>query len=91
MPTGPAIAGHCVNISDSGLLGEFTHPLELWTEGELTLHFGEGVSGLKARVARVIGNVAGLVFLSGIEAVPEIVAAARLDMQKKGHRAAPPF
>ena len=59
---GEAIAGHCLNLSESGLYANFDQPLEVWTHGDLLLHFGDGTCGLAARVARTNGHEAGLAF-----------------------------
>ncbi len=56
------VAGHCLNLSESGLLGIFDQPLELWTEGSLLLHFGDDQLVIGARIARMDGNEAGLSF-----------------------------
>lgn len=73
---GTAIAGRCVNISESGLFGEFAEELELWTQGELIIKFGEGVLGIRARVARTSGREAGFAFLPQNEAEREVIVAA---------------
>ncbi len=59
---GETVRGHCLNISESGLLASFPVPPELWTQGELRLHFGESAYELKARVARLHDNQAGMSF-----------------------------
>ena len=59
---GEVIAGHCLNISASGLLANFSGSVEVWTEGDLHLHFGDNSRHVSARVARVNGNEAGLAF-----------------------------
>ena len=58
-----AVDGNCLNVSESGLLGTFDRPLDLWTEGSLLLHFGEQETILRARVARAMGNEAGMTFM----------------------------
>ncbi len=70
------IRGYCVNISQSGLLGVFARELDLWTTGELTVQFGEGVLGIRARVARAVDQYTGLVFVSMNAEQKEAVAAA---------------
>lgn len=62
------VAGHCLNLSESGLLATFTHPPDLWTTGDLVLHFGESSCHLEARVARVNGFEAGFAFFYKTEA-----------------------
>ena len=92
---GSEIPGRCMNISASGLLGHFAKPLELWTEGELTVHFGEGVLGIKARVSRVMDLQAGLVFLASTaedrEAINAGTDSAQASMGIQGSGAEPPF
>ena len=70
------IRGYCVNISQSGLLGVFSRELDLWTTGELTVQFGEGVLGIRARVARAVDQYIGLVFVSMNAEQTQAVAAA---------------
>ena len=90
---GGEIPGRCVNISQSGLLGIFTRELDLWTTGEVTVQFGGGVLGIQARVARVIDQHTGLVFLSKTaEEMEEIVTAvesARVAMGLREQGVAP--
>lgn len=54
--------GRCVDVSESGLLGDFDRPLNIWTTGEVTAFVGDESVSIKARVARVDGNQAGLSF-----------------------------
>lgn len=56
--------GACVDVSESGLLGNFDRPLDIWTTGEVTASVGDESVSIKARVARVDGNQAGLSFQS---------------------------
>jgi UPF0288 family protein (methanogenesis marker protein 3) len=91
-----AVTGHCVNISESGILGIFAKPLELWTTGELTFQFAGGLLGVKARVARVIGREAGLVFLFQHEderlTVHTAIAFVRTQMELRARSSPkPPF
>ena len=60
---GEVTAGHCLNLSESGLLANFNHPLDVWTHGELELHFADRSCEVAARVARADGNEAGLAFV----------------------------
>lgn len=89
------VKGNCLNISESGLLADFAEAIELWTNGELLLHFGGGALGVRVRVARVNGNQAGVVFLyDGDEqrrTIAEVVASAAQEMKKNGHSVAIPF
>ena len=89
------VEGNCLNISESGLLGEFAENLELWTRGEIFFQFGGGALGVRVRVARVNGGQAGFVFLydNGEQrsTIAEVVASAALEMKSKGHSAAVPF
>ncbi len=59
---GEVVCGHCVNVSQSGMLALFDIPLELFTNGELSLTVGEYVLSIRARVARTQGKDAGLAF-----------------------------
>lgn len=59
---GRIVTGNCINISESGALATFEHPLELWTTGELRLHSGRSSCKISARVARVIDREVGLAF-----------------------------
>ena len=78
-------SGHCMNVSESGLLARFDRPMEVWDVGELSLHFGEKVLLVRAKVARVNENEAGLAFLLRGEAdrlaVEEMVAFATAKTQ----------
>ncbi len=56
------MVGHCLNLSESGLLGVFDDELELWTKGELVLRFGTRACAVPARVARTEDREAGLAF-----------------------------
>jgi hypothetical protein len=60
---GVQVEGQSVNVSESGLLVNFTQPLDVWTSGELSLVVGEYVLSIHARVARVHDRSAGLSFL----------------------------
>ena len=56
------MAGHCVNVSESGMLAIFDRPVEMWLEGDLSF-FIEGLQfSIKARVARVNEGDTGLRF-----------------------------
>ncbi|ADW69914.1 PilZ domain-containing protein [Granulicella tundricola] len=57
------LEGHCVNVSASGMLAAFARPVELFTNGELSLLVGEFYVNVKARVARTQGFDAGLAFI----------------------------
>ena len=65
--------GHCLNLSESGLLGVFDVPLDLWTSGELLLQFNETRCWVPARVARSAEHEAGLSFLFRGEREREVV------------------
>lgn len=62
------VPGSCLNISSSGLLGQFVRPLDLWVMGQVSLQTGRGNLSLKARVARVIEREAALAFVLSTEA-----------------------
>lgn len=72
---GAITRGHCLNVSESGLLGVFDVAPELWTTGDLLLHFGQSRQRIRARVARVNENEAGLSFLFAGEREREAVRA----------------
>lgn len=57
------IAGHCLNLSESGLLAVFDEPLDLWTTGALHVEYGGQQCVVQARVARAGAYEAGLVFV----------------------------
>ena len=59
---GKRVYGTCENLSESGLLARFAVQLDIWVDGEVDLHFGTDLLGIKVRVARVIGLQAGLAF-----------------------------
>ena len=59
---GERFCGTCQNLSESGLLGQFAVELEIWIDGEVDLHFGIDLLGVKVRVSRVVGLQAGLAF-----------------------------
>ncbi len=86
------VAGHCLNLSESGLLANFDHPLELWTRGELLLHFATNQCQVDARVARVNEREAGLSFLYKSDgerhAIHTLLAFAERQSQLTGR---PPF
>lgn len=67
------LVGHCLNLSQSGLLANFDQSPELWSQGDLVLHFGEDLCHVQARVARVNGREAGLAFLFRSEADREAI------------------
>ncbi len=54
--------GHCVDVSESGMLGAFDQHLNVWTSGELRASLGDESVSIGARVARVDGLRAGLSF-----------------------------
>lgn len=56
------IAGHCLNLSESGLLATFVRPLDLWTKGLLTLQVADCTCTVPAGVARVEDRQGGLAF-----------------------------
>ena len=56
------VAGHCLNLSESGLLANFDQPLELWSMGELLIHGSEAKFRVPVRVARANEYNAGLAF-----------------------------
>ena len=60
---GSELPGHCVNVSATGMLATFAHPLEVWTNGTLSFLAGDFYLTLPARVARTQDLDAGLHFL----------------------------
>jgi hypothetical protein len=54
--------GHCINVSESGLLARFNKLPEVWTNGKLTLEAGEHYLTIPARVARHQGQEVGFAF-----------------------------
>ena len=89
---GEELPGHCQNISESGLLASFADAPELWTSGDLRLHFGADVFCVPARVARLDGSNVGFSFLfrdeGDRESIQRIVAFATERTQLVGQ---PPF
>ena len=61
------MGGHCVNVSQSGMLVQFESPIELFTVGTLSLSVGEYLLSIRARVARTEGTDAGMAFLMSTE------------------------
>jgi hypothetical protein len=59
---GEVLPGHCVNVSQSGMLVQFNTPIELFTTGTLSLTADEYILSIHARVARTQGNDAGMAF-----------------------------
>ncbi len=59
---GEVLNGHCVNVSQSGMLVLFDAPIDLFTEGTLSLTADEYILSIRARVARTQGNDAGMAF-----------------------------
>ena len=57
------LTGHCVNVSETGLLVTFDQPIELWISGEILLVAGDYYLNIKARVARTQGLDSGMSFL----------------------------
>ena len=90
---GTTEAGHCLNISASGLLANFAHAPELWTVGELTMEAAGIQLAVSARVARVDGSEAGFAFAFANdrqrEAVHQLVALAAA--RTHAANAHPPF
>ena len=72
---GSVISGHCLNLSESGLLGLFSEPLDLWTDGEVLLTYGGSTCQVRARVARSLESEAGLSFSFRTDAEREAVRA----------------
>lgn len=56
------MAGHCVNVSESGMLAIFDRPVEMWLEGDLSFFIEGRQFSIKARVARVNEGDTGLRF-----------------------------
>ena len=54
--------GHCLNVSDTGLLARFNEPPELWIDGELLMEAGGHYLTLYARVARRNNRDVGFAF-----------------------------
>lgn len=78
------VFGVCENLSESGLLARFSVELEIWVDGEVDLHFGTDLLGVKVRVARVIGSRAGLAFHFTGEHQRQKVRELIESTQKKG-------
>lgn len=81
--SGRSLRGTCENLSESGLLAKFATQLDLWIDGEVNLHFGTHLLGVKVRVARVVGLHAGLVFRHSHEhqrqEIRDLIHAARTE------------
>ena len=92
---GRIILGECLNISDSGMLGTFEEPLELWVVGELRLHTGQSSRKLDVRVSRVDGHNAGLLFRHESERdrlfIRSIIEDLIAELRQKGQEVTPPF
>ncbi len=85
-----AVPGHCLNLSESGLLGVFENPLDLWSRGEILLQFGNTAGWLLAKVARVADNEAGLAFAFRGEAERDLVRLLLLEAGKRSQLVGPP-
>ena len=59
---GECVRGHCLNLSESGLLATFDPLLDLWTAEDIHLLTPEGTCTERARVARVQERAAKLSF-----------------------------
>ena len=85
--------GHCLNLSESGLLANFSPALDLWVMGNLLFEIAQNRVIVPARVARVDGREAGLSFSfineAQREAVRDLVRFAEERTHLRG--AAPPF
>ena len=72
--------GHCLNISESGLMARFEHEPDLWATGALQLSFAGNAVALPVRVVRCVDQQAGIVFLfedeSQRQAIRALVASA---------------
>ena len=77
------VEGNCLNVSESGLLGSFARPLDLWMDGSLLLQFGEERTVLRARVARAMGHEAGMAFVYQDDREREAIRAV-LDFASAG-------
>lgn len=81
--SGKSIRGACENLSETGLLARFAEQLDIWIDGEVHLHFGTHLLGVKVRVARVVGLQAGLVFRHSDDQqrleIRDLIRAARND------------
>lgn len=89
---GSALRGHCLNLSESGLLAVFAEPLELWTTGELELVFEEQRALQPARVARTQDRESGMAFVFSGEAQRAFVRAMLQFAAERTHLVgAPPF
>lgn len=80
--------GHCLNISESGMMASFGVELDLWTVGTLRLSFAHQSLALQARVARCDGHDAGLAFLFSSDeqhgAILALVSAASAQSRLAG-------
>ena len=64
---GVEVAGHAINVSQSGVLARFSEPLELWITGDLAMLVGEYYVTLPAKVARVQEGEFGMAFVQRTE------------------------
>ena len=56
------VGGHCINVSESGLLGTFDRPVTVWVTGELTAFVGDRSISIRVRVVRLDGRDVALTF-----------------------------
>jgi hypothetical protein len=59
---GASAKGQSVDISESGILAVFDQRLDNWLTGQLSIMVGEGHISVEARVSRVDGRAAALIF-----------------------------
>lgn len=70
---GQIVVGESVDLSESGILVKFDEIIEAWIIGELIIQTEKDIFVIRARVARVDGSQAGLVFRPETEAEHEAV------------------
>ena len=82
---GAEVPGTCDNLSESGLLATFAMAMDIWTDGKVDLSFGEGLLGLRVRVARVHGLSAGLAFQNMNDQSRQKVRDLMVEASKTGY------
>ena len=89
---GLVVKGHCLNLSESGLLAIFDQALDLWTTGDVVLQGGDGACEVPARVARAADSEVGLAFSFRTETQRQAVRSLLALAAEKTHLVgAPPF
>jgi hypothetical protein len=77
--------GHCINVSETGMLIAFNAVVDVWLVGKLWLDLNGKQHILKAKTARVMGKEAGVAFLvesaADLDVIKQLVAYAREQQQ----------